>query len=102
MVADAATAGAVRNLTDDFLPTFSDTAIDDQRVGHGGPHPYWSAGGKGIFSQAAGRGSTLVYAVPAPRGGTPPPLRRARPCLPPHRGPRPPPPPPAPPPPTRP
>src|SRR5438445_359726 len=70
MVADAATAGAVRKLTDDFLPTFSDTAIDDQRVGHGGPHLYWSADGKEIFSQAAGRGSTLVYAVPA-TGGTP-------------------------------
>ncbi|TMD19656.1 MAG: S9 family peptidase, partial [Chloroflexi bacterium] len=73
MVADAATAGAVRKLTEDFLPTFSDTAIDDQRAGHGGPHLYWSTDGKEIYSQAAGRGSTLVYAVPA-TGGTPRPV----------------------------
>ena len=70
MVADLETAGAVRKLTEDFSPTFSDTAIDDQRVGHGGPHLYWSTDGKEIYSQAAGRGSTLVYAVPA-AGGTP-------------------------------
>src|SRR5438067_2373834 len=70
LVADAATAGAVRKLTEDFPPTFSDTAIDDQRAGHGGPHLYWSTDGKEIYSQAAGRGSTLVYAVPA-TGGTP-------------------------------
>ncbi len=70
MVADAATAGAVRKLTEDFLPTFSDTAIDDQRVGHGGPHLFWSTDGKEIYAQAAGRGSTLVYAVSA-AGGTP-------------------------------
>src|SRR5438105_7702091 len=70
MVADAAPAGTVRKLTEDFLPTFSDTAIDDQRAGHGGPHLYWSTDGKEIYSQAAGRGSTLVYGVPA-AGGTP-------------------------------
>ena len=70
MVADAGTPAAVRKLTEDFLPTFSDTAIDDQRAGHGGPHLYWSTDGKEIYSQASGRGSTLVYAVPA-TGGTP-------------------------------
>src|SRR2546430_11097923 len=70
MVADAATAGAVRKLTEDFLPTFSDTAIDDQRVGHGGPHLFWSTDGKEIYSQAAGPGPTPVYAVPA-AGGPP-------------------------------
>jgi dipeptidyl aminopeptidase/acylaminoacyl peptidase len=70
MVANADAPGVVRKLTEDFLPTFSDTAIDDQRVGHGGPHLCWSTDGKEIYSQAAGRGSTLVYAVPA-AGGTP-------------------------------
>ena len=70
MVADASALGTVRKLTEDFVPTFSDTAIDDQRAGHGGPHLHWSTDGKEIYSQAAGRGSTLVYAVPA-GGGTP-------------------------------
>jgi dipeptidyl aminopeptidase/acylaminoacyl peptidase len=70
MVAEVDTAGAVRKLTEDFSPTFSDTAIDDQRAGHGGPHLYWSTDGREIYSQAAGRGATLVYAVPA-AGGTP-------------------------------
>jgi dipeptidyl aminopeptidase/acylaminoacyl peptidase len=70
MVADADAPGAVRKLTEDFLPTFADTAIDDQRAGHGGPHLYWSTDGRQIYSQAAGHGSTLVYAVPA-EGGTP-------------------------------
>lgn len=70
MVADAGTPAAVRKLTEDFSPTFSDTAIDDQRAGHGGPHLYWSTDGKEVFSQASGHGSTLVYAVPA-AGGTP-------------------------------
>jgi acylaminoacyl-peptidase len=70
MVADVDAPGDVRKLTEDFLPTFSDTAIDDQRVEHGGPHLHWSTDGKEIYSQAAGRGSTLVYAVPA-AGGTP-------------------------------
>ncbi len=69
VVAEAEGSGQRRNLTKDFLPTFSDTAIDDQRVGHGGPM-YWSSDGREIYSQAAGRGSTLVYAVPA-EGGTP-------------------------------
>jgi dipeptidyl aminopeptidase/acylaminoacyl peptidase len=69
VVAEAAAPGQTRKLTQDFLPTFSDTAIDDQRVGHGGPL-YWSADGRELYSQAAGRGSTLVYAVPA-QGGTP-------------------------------
>jgi dipeptidyl aminopeptidase/acylaminoacyl peptidase len=70
MVADADTPDAVRTLTSDFLPTFGDSAIDDQRADHGGPHLYWSTDGRQIYSQAAGRGSTLVYAVPA-EGGTP-------------------------------
>jgi dipeptidyl aminopeptidase/acylaminoacyl peptidase len=69
VVAEAAAPGQTRKLTQDFLPTFSDTAIDDQRVGHGGPL-YWSADGRELYSQAAGRGSTLVYAAPA-QGGTP-------------------------------
>ena len=69
VVADVHAPGKTRALTTDFLPTFSDTAIDDQRVGHGGP-PYWSADGRQIYAQAAGRGSTLVYAVPA-EGGMP-------------------------------
>jgi dipeptidyl aminopeptidase/acylaminoacyl peptidase len=68
VVADVDAPGAVRRLTEDFLPTFSDTAIDDQRVEHGGRHLYWSTDGKEIFSPAAGRGSTLVYAVPAVGG----------------------------------
>jgi dipeptidyl aminopeptidase/acylaminoacyl peptidase len=69
IIADVDAPGKMRKLTTDFLPTFSDTAIDDQRVGHGGPL-CWSADGREIYSQAAGRGSTLVYAVPA-EGGTP-------------------------------
>ena len=69
VVAAVDAPGKTRKLTQDFLPTFADTAIDDQRVGHGG-HPYWSTDGREIYSQAAGRGSTLVYAVPA-EGGTP-------------------------------
>jgi dipeptidyl aminopeptidase/acylaminoacyl peptidase len=70
MVADADAPGVVRKLTEDFLPTFSDTAIDDQRVVHGGPHLHWSRDGEEICTQAAARGSTLVYRVPAV-GGTP-------------------------------
>jgi len=69
MVVEADASSSARRLTADFAPTFSDTCIDDQRVGHGG-HLYWSTDGQQIFSQAAGRGSTLVYAVPSP-GGTP-------------------------------
>jgi dipeptidyl aminopeptidase/acylaminoacyl peptidase len=59
-----------RRLTDDFFPTCEDTCIDDQRVGHGGPHLYWSADGGRIFFLASGRGSTDVYDIPA-QGGTP-------------------------------
>src|SRR5256886_2202034 len=70
MIADFGTAGSVRKLTEDFLPTFSDTAIDDQRAGHGGPPLDWPNDGKEVYSRAAGRGSTLVYGVPA-AGGTP-------------------------------
>ncbi len=69
IVADADAPGRVRKLTEDFLPTFGDSAIDDQRVGHGG-HLFWSSDGRQIYSQASGRGSTLVYSVPA-EGGTP-------------------------------
>jgi dipeptidyl aminopeptidase/acylaminoacyl peptidase len=69
MVADADAPGTVGKLTEDFLPTFGDSAIDDQRVGHGG-HVYWSTDGRQIYSQASGHGSTLIYAVPA-EGGTP-------------------------------
>jgi dipeptidyl aminopeptidase/acylaminoacyl peptidase len=69
MVADTA-AGAARRLTEDFLPTFADTAIDDQRVVHGGSHLFWSPDGKEIYSQAADHGSTVVYGVPA-AGGAP-------------------------------
>ena len=69
MVADVDAPGTARNLTDDFAPTFSDSAIDDQRVGHGG-RLSWSTDGKEIYSQAAGRGSTLVYAIPS-QGGSP-------------------------------
>jgi dipeptidyl aminopeptidase/acylaminoacyl peptidase len=59
-----------RRLTDDFFPTCEDTCIDDQRVGHGGPHLYWSADGNSIFFLASGRGATDVYQIPA-QGGTP-------------------------------
>jgi dipeptidyl aminopeptidase/acylaminoacyl peptidase len=69
VVADVDAPGTARSLTQDFLPSFGDTAIDDQRVEHGG-RLYWSTDGRQIYSQAAGRGSTLVYAVPA-EGGTP-------------------------------
>src|SRR2546425_940882 len=68
MIADFGTAGSVRRLTEDFLPTFSDTAIDDQRAGHGGGHLHWSTDGKEIYLQAARRGSAPVYGVPAARG----------------------------------
>jgi len=69
IVLDVDSPQTARRLTEDFLPTFYDSAIDDQRVGHGG-HLFWSADGNEIYSQAAGRGSTLVYAVPS-EGGTP-------------------------------
>ena len=69
VVAEVDAPGQTRKLTKDFLPTFADSAIDDQRVGHGAPI-YWSTDGREIYAQASGRGSTLLYAVPA-EGGTP-------------------------------
>jgi dipeptidyl aminopeptidase/acylaminoacyl peptidase len=69
VVAEVDAPGQTRKLTKDFLPTFSDWALDDQRVGHGAPI-YWSTNGREIYAQASGRGSTLVYAIPA-KGGTP-------------------------------
>src|SRR5260370_566845 len=90
VVAEAAAPGQTRKLTQDFLPTFSDTAIDDQRVGHGGPL-YWSADCRELYSQAAAPGPPPPHAVPA-QGGPPRPLgRRPRPRLPPslERQPRP-------------
>ena len=70
MVADAGRPGSVRRLTENFAPTFADTCIDDQRAFHGSPHLYWSPDGTEVFSQAAGRGSTLIYTVPG-EGGSP-------------------------------
>jgi dipeptidyl aminopeptidase/acylaminoacyl peptidase len=70
MVVDADASSSARRLTEDFAPTFSDTCIDDQRAGHGGPHLYWSTDGQQIYSQAAGSGATLIYAIPS-QGGTP-------------------------------
>jgi dipeptidyl aminopeptidase/acylaminoacyl peptidase len=70
IVADIRTPGKTHKLTEGFLPTFQDSCIDDQRAGHGGPHLYWSHDGKEIYSQASGRGTTLVYATPT-QGGTP-------------------------------
>jgi dipeptidyl aminopeptidase/acylaminoacyl peptidase len=70
MLVDVDAPGAGRKLTEDFKPTFEDTCIDDQRAGHGGPYLYWTIDGAAIYSQAAGRGSTLVYATPS-EGGSP-------------------------------
>ena len=70
MVAQSDRPGTARRLTENFLPTFDDSCIDDQRAFHGSPHLYWSVDGTEIYCQAAGRGSTLVYAAPA-GGGTP-------------------------------
>jgi dipeptidyl aminopeptidase/acylaminoacyl peptidase len=70
MVVDSGGARTARRLTEDFAPTFEDTCIDDQRAGHGGPHPWWSSDGTEIYTLASGRGSTHVYAVPL-AGGKP-------------------------------
>ena len=70
MVAQSDRPGTARRLTENFLPTFEDSCIDDQRKFHGSLHLYWSPDGTEVFSQAAGRGSTLIYAVPS-EGGNP-------------------------------
>jgi len=70
MVAQADRPGSVRRLTENFSPTFADTCIDDQRAFHGSPHLYWSPDGARVYSQAAGRGATLIYAAPS-GGGNP-------------------------------
>jgi len=70
LVVDVDRPGSARRLTEDFSPTFDDSCIDDQRAGHGGPYLYWTTDGQTIYSQASGRGSTLVYATPS-EGGTP-------------------------------
>jgi dipeptidyl aminopeptidase/acylaminoacyl peptidase len=67
MVVDSG-GGAARRLTEDFDPTFDDSSIDDQRAGHGGPHPCWSLDGKEIYTQASGHGSTQLLAVPLATG----------------------------------
>jgi len=60
-----------RLLTQDFLPTCTDTCIDDQRAsGHGAPPPSWSADGRQIYFQASSRGTTHVYAL-TPHSGEP-------------------------------
>jgi dipeptidyl aminopeptidase/acylaminoacyl peptidase len=69
-VVDVDQPAAARPLAEDFLPTFADTGIDDQRAGHGGPYLYWSPDGATIYSLASGQGSTLVYATPS-SGGKP-------------------------------
>ena len=70
MVLDVDSPRNARRLTEDFAPTFFDSAIDDQRVGHGASAVHWSRDGTEIFAQAAGRGTTLLYAVPS-EGGAP-------------------------------
>src|SRR5438034_437269 len=70
MLAEADRPGTVRRLTEKFAPTFADTCIDDQRAFHGTPHLYWSPDATEIYSQAAGHGTTLIYATPS-GGGTP-------------------------------
>ena len=72
MVADME-GSKTRKLTEGFLATFQDSCIDDQRAGHGGPFLYWSNDGTEIYSQASGRGTTLIYATPS-QGGTPRPV----------------------------
>jgi dipeptidyl aminopeptidase/acylaminoacyl peptidase len=63
-------SASARRLTDDFIPTCSDTCIDDQRAGHGPARPSWSTDGAQIYFLAAYRGATQVYAV-SPAGGAP-------------------------------
>ncbi len=61
---------AARRLTEDFVPTCSDTCIDDQRAGHGPARPFWSDDGTQVYFLAAYRGTTHVYAA-TPEGGEP-------------------------------
>jgi dipeptidyl aminopeptidase/acylaminoacyl peptidase len=69
-VAPADGATAAHRLTDDFIPTCSDTCIDDQRAGHGPARPFWSADGTEVYFLASYRGTTHVYAA-RPAGGEP-------------------------------
>jgi dipeptidyl aminopeptidase/acylaminoacyl peptidase len=58
-------ASKSRLLTQDFVPTCSDTCIDDLRASHGEPQLIWSADGQEIFFLASMRGTTHVYAARA-------------------------------------
>jgi dipeptidyl aminopeptidase/acylaminoacyl peptidase len=73
MVAPSGGESPARTLTQDLLPTWDDTGIDDMRAGHGGHRPYWSSDGADIFIQGSARGTTQVYALPA-SGGEPKPV----------------------------
>ena len=53
----------MRLLTQDFVPSCSDTCIDDLRGSHGAPQLIWSADGQEIFFLASMRGTTHVYAA---------------------------------------
>jgi acylaminoacyl-peptidase len=55
--------GKLRLLTQDFVPSCSDTCIDDLRGSHGAPQLIWSADGQEIFFLASMRGTTHVYAA---------------------------------------
>ncbi|HEX3272621.1 MAG TPA: S9 family peptidase [Ktedonobacterales bacterium] len=55
--------GKLRLLTQDFVPSCSDTCIDDLRGSHGAPQLVWSADGQEIFFLASMRGTTHVYAA---------------------------------------
>ena len=55
--------GAERSLTADFVPTCSDTCIDDMRAGHGGAHLDWSNDGREIYFLASMRGTSHIYAA---------------------------------------
>ena len=63
-VAPASTEhGAATLLTGDFVPTCSDTCIDDMRAGHGGAHLDWSLDGREIYFLASMRGTSHIYAA---------------------------------------
>jgi dipeptidyl aminopeptidase/acylaminoacyl peptidase len=55
--------GPARLLTQDFVPTCSDTCIDDQRAGHGDQPVVWSADGREIYFTGSMRGTAHVYAA---------------------------------------